>query len=184
MPIARRILGSVVLVTGMALAASAAAAPLAFGPHDVRSAFYVSKSENDNQVHYAVRADASCHPVGARPVFAYWRRLKQGARVDAALEGLGTRFYGASDTQTVSHTEGGGRVRMFVKALKQVPVDITLTRRADGKCEARATTTIAHAPARLDHAHLQLGRFGLTVRYVDVVGFRQSDGARVSERLK
>jgi Domain of unknown function (DUF4833) len=164
------------------LAAPAARALPSFGPYDVHSAFYVSKSENQNQVHYAVQLDSGCHPVGTRPVFAYWRRLRQGARVDAPLEGLGTRYYGASDVQQVTRTAEGGKVRMHVKALDRLPVDITVVKR-EGRCVATATTTIAKGAARLDHAHLQLGRLGLMVRYVDVFGTRLSDGAAVKERL-
>jgi Domain of unknown function (DUF4833) len=153
-----------------------------FSPYDVHSAFYVSKSENENQVHYAVQLDSGCHPVGTRPVFAYWRRMRQGVRVDAPLEGLGARYYGASDVQQVTRSAEGGRVRMHVKALDRLPVDITVVKR-DGRCVATATTTIAKGAARLDHAHLQLGRLGLMVRYVDVFGTRLSDGAAVKERL-
>jgi Domain of unknown function (DUF4833) len=170
------------LVALACLVAPMARALPSFGPHDVHSAFYVSKSENQNQVHYAVQLDSGCHPVGNRPVFAYWRRLKQGMRVDAPLEGLGTRYYGASDVQQVTRTAEGGRVRMHVKALDRLPVDITVVKR-DGRCVATATTTISKGAARLDHAHLQLGRLGLMVRYVDVFGTRLSDGAAVKERL-
>lgn len=170
-----------------ALALMSARAPVAqalptFGPHDVESAFYVSKSENHNQVHYAVRLDAACHPDGARPVFGYWRRIRQGVRVDGPLDGLGTRYYGASDVQQVARTPEGGTVRMHVKALARLPIVITIVKR-EGRCVARATTTIAKGDALLHHAHLQLGRFGLTVRYIDLFGTRLSDGSAVKERI-
>lgn len=154
-----------------------------FGPHDVRSVFYVSKSENDNQVHYALRLDAACRPVGERPVFAYWRRMKGSARVDAPLVSPGTHVYGASDNQAVQRTAEGGRVQMFVKALDRVRIDVTVTKLPTGECQALATTTLHGSKVRLSHAFLQLGAWGLRVKYVDVFGARTSDGKQVSQRF-
>lgn len=159
-----------------------AAGRVAFGPHDVRSVFYVAKSQNQNQVHYGVHLDGACRPVGKRPVFAYWRRLRDGRRVDGPLEGAGLRVYGASDDQTVTTSKEGGRVSMYVKALKQVRIDIATKKGAEG-CEATATTTIQGQPAKLSHAYLQLGLLALRVKYVDVVGHRLADGKRVSQRF-
>jgi hypothetical protein len=153
-----------------------------FGPHDVHSAFFVSKSENQNQVHYGVRLDAQCRPQ-SKPVFGYWRRLRNGQRVDAPLTGPGRHLYGASDEQQVTATEYGGIVRMFVKAAKQVRITIRVEK-TEGGCKATATTNIKGAPAKLDHAFLQLSRFGLSVKYVELVGTRLSDGAEVKEQIR
>ncbi len=160
-----------------------AEASVRFGPNDVRSVFHVAKSENQNQVHYGLRLDASCRPVGKRPVFAYWSRYRATGRVDAPLEGLGTRFYGASDEQKVRVGSTGGQVQMYVKALERVRVDITIERTANG-CAASATTTIQGERASLTRAYLQLGRFGLSVKYVDLLGTRVRDRARVVQRLE
>jgi hypothetical protein len=154
-----------------------------FGPNDVHSVFHVAKSENQNQVHYGLRLDASCRPLGKRPVFAYWKRHRTTGQVDAPLEGLGRRFYGASDEQKVQVGTTGGRVQMHVKALDRVLVDIAITKTANG-CMALPTTTINGERAHLSRAYLQLGRFGMTVKYVDVMGTRPRDGARVVQRLE
>jgi len=154
-----------------------------FGPHDLRSTFHVAKSENQNQVHYALRLDAECRPVGQRPVFAYWQRLKSGKRVDGELDGLGTTVYGASDEQKVTKTQSGSNVEIYVKALKKVRITIEVKKSAQG-CQAVAYTTILGQRARLSHAFLQLGVFGVLPKYVDVVGYRVSDGARLAERHK
>ena len=161
----------------------AAAGTMSFGPHDVRSVFHVAKSENQNQVHYAIRLDASCRPVGKQPVFGYWRRLKRGARVDEPLVSPGTRVYGASDQQQVETFASGGRVRMFVKALQRVRIDIRVEKTPSG-CKATPTTTLKGEVARLSHAYLQLGTFALRVKYVDVFGQRVSDGRKVTERFE
>jgi hypothetical protein len=154
-----------------------------FGPHDVHSVFHVAKSENQNQVHYGLRLDAACRPLGKRPVFAYWKRHRSTGQVDAPLEGLGRRFYGASDEQKVHVGTTGGRVQMHVKALDRVLVDIAIQQTASG-CVAVPTTLINGERANLWRAYLQLGRFGMTVKYVDVMGTRPHDGARVVQRLE
>jgi hypothetical protein len=155
---------------------------VAFGPYDVHSVFHVAKSENQNQVHYGLRLDAACRPVGAQPVFAYWKRHRASGRVDAPLEGIGQRFYGASEKQSVQAGPMGGRVRMHVKALDRVIVDIAIQKTASG-CVAVPTTLINGERANLSRAYLQLGRFGLSVKYVDVVGTRTRDGMRIAQRM-
>ena len=163
-------------------AAADAGDSVTFGPYDVHSAFYVSKSENQNQVHYGVRVDAACRPQ-KKPVFGYWRRLRKGQRVDEPLVGAGRHVYGPSDEQQVTAGERGGAVRMFVKAAKQVPISIQIEKTESG-CKATTTTNIKGAPARLSYAFLQLTRFGLGVKYVELVGTRLSDGAEVKEQIR
>src|SRR5690348_6852763 len=51
----------------------------------VSSVFYLAKSENKNQVHYAVRVDDRCRPVGAAPVYGYWRDLEVGPSATSRL---------------------------------------------------------------------------------------------------
>jgi hypothetical protein len=155
---------------------------LRFGPYDLHSTFHVAKSQNQNQVHYAVRLDAQCKPSGKRPVFAYWQRLRSGKRVDGELDGIGTTVYGASDEQkVVNKPSGASSVEMYVKALKKVRISIEIEKSPQG-CKAVPYTTIQGQRARLSHAFLQLGALGLLPKYVDVVGFRVSDGKRIAER--
>lgn len=152
-----------------------------FGAHDVHSVFHVAKSENRNQVHYGIRLDASCRPLGERPVFAYWRRLRSGNVVLGPLDRWGNMFYGPSDEQTVSVGKGSSSVSLYIKALKRVRIRVAIEK-AERGCRAAAFTTIADVPAKLSHAYIQLGLIKLSVRYVDVVGFRVPGGARVAER--
>lgn len=161
---------------------TSAADTVAFGPFDLRTMFYVSKSENQNQVHYAMRVDRECRPSGKAPVFAYWRRLRKGQRFDEPLLPPGTRLYGASDEQKVTVGKAGGTVNMYVKALKRLPIDIVVEKNAAG-CKATSTVKLKGEAARLSYAFLQLGRLGITVKYVDVVGYRVRDGARVVQQF-
>lgn len=163
--------------------AGSAADGVTFGPYDVHSVFHVEKSENQNQVHYGLRLDANCRPLGKSPVFAYWKRLKKGVRVDEPLVGAGVRVYGASDSQTVLISATGGHVEMYVKALKRLSVDIRVQKAKEG-CQATPTVMLHGERAKLDHAFLQLGRFGLTVKYVDVVGIKEKGGQSVTEQFR
>jgi hypothetical protein len=169
------------LVTGLGVTASAAAG-VSFGKHDLRSVFYVAKSENQNQVHYGLRLDAECRPHKKAPVFAYWRRYRETGRVDAVLEGPGVRVYGASDEQKVQAGTTGGTVDMYVKALPRVRIHVKVEKTADG-CKATPLVTLQKQRAKLSHAFLQLGRWGLMVKYVEVVGTREADGKRISEKF-
>jgi hypothetical protein len=91
--------------------------------------------------------------------------------------------YGASDEQKVVKTAKGSSVELYVKALKKVRIVIEVQKAAQG-CQATAYTTILGERARLSHAFLQLGMLGVLPKYVDVVGFRLSDGKRIAERHK
>ena len=157
---------------------------VAFGPHDVHSVFYVAKSENQNQIHYALRLDAACRPIGKRPVFAYWRRLDEESAsiVDAPLTGLGRNYYGASDDQVVELGPSGGRVQMYVKAIKKVRIEIGIEK-PDTDCQTTTVTTLRGVRARLSHAFVQLGGFGVRVRWVELVGY-DANGKRITERIK
>ncbi|HEY6878345.1 MAG TPA: DUF4833 domain-containing protein, partial [Polyangiales bacterium] len=169
---------SLLLLFSLARPHVSSADAVSFGPHDVRSIFYVAKSENQNQVHYAMRVDANCKPSAKAPVFAYWRRLRKGVRYDEPLLPPGTRLYGASDEQDVVANKTGSVVRMYVKALKRLPIDIQVEK-LNGTCKTTATVTLKGERARLSYAYLQLGRLGITVKYVDVVGYRVRDGVKV-----
>jgi hypothetical protein len=176
---------SMVAVSAMLIsfaARPARADGVVFGPNDVRSVFYVSKSENQNQVHYGLRVDDQCRPMTKEPVFAYWRRLKKGVRVDDPLVGPGRSVYGASEAQDVRRTANGWRVRIFVRAAKKVPIEVHVRKAADG-CRATAFAIIRGETARLSYAFLQLARFGLGVKYLELVGFRTRDGARVTQKI-
>lgn len=169
-------------IAALCITQSAGADELAFGPHDVRSVFYVAKSENENQVHYAIRLDPACRPLPNRPVWAYWKRVKEGRRWDAPLSRPAERVYGVDDDQRVHTSESGGVVQIAVRALDHLRIEIRV-RKTDQRCEAVASTTISGQRARLSHAFLKLRPPLPRPRYVEVIGFR-SDGRRVSQRYQ
>ena len=54
------------VLVGMA-ALPAVSAELAVGSRGTESTFFISRSENRNQVHYGVRVGEDCRPVGTSP---------------------------------------------------------------------------------------------------------------------
>lgn len=155
-------------------------APLRFGQFDVRSAFFIAKSENRNQVHFAVRLDSKCMPSGERPIVAYWRELERGPGKTSPLTALEGPAYGIA-SQEVASRQGTGVVRLALRALPSRPLVIETTPR-DGGCKAVASLRIMGVPAQLRRVFVQL-RWPFGVDHVVVSGVAEG-GRVVTERLK
>ena len=75
-----KVVGRAVLpAIGAVLVAHSTAAAAAADPSSI---FHIDRNKNRNQVHYGVRVDAGCRPVGAEPVYNYWLRLEEDPPVD------------------------------------------------------------------------------------------------------
>src|SRR5215472_4907849 len=74
--------------------------------------FSISKSENKNQVQYAIRVDDSCAPVGRAPVFAYWRMLERGPTQYEQLLPREEKAYGIASQVVATRSDSGGYVRL------------------------------------------------------------------------
>ncbi|AUX44217.1 hypothetical protein SOCE26_056810 [Sorangium cellulosum] len=164
----------------MLVAVAAWADSLRFGQSDVRSAFFIAKSENRNQVHYAVRLDSRCMPSGGSPVFPYWRELERGPNRVAPLAPLEERAYGVA-TQEVVSREGKGVVRLTLRALSSRPLVIETTR-SEGGCRAVASTRIAGVGAQLRSVFVQL-RWPLGVEHITLSGVAEG-GRAVTEKVR
>jgi hypothetical protein len=151
-------------------------AQLRFAPTDVPSVFYIGKSENKNQVHYALQLDERCAPRGAAPVFGYWRNLEKGPSDLSPLLGIEQPAYGIA-TQSVS----GNTVRVTLRALPERPIAITARKEAGG-CSAVASVRINGAEARLRDVWVKLA-WPLGVDHLLVTGWNQS-GQPVREMIK
>lgn len=118
---------------GLVAAAALVSEPAAGDPaHDVASAFYVSKSENRNQVHYAVRLDEQCAPAAAAPVLPYWRMLERDAHATEPLLQREVPAYGIAEQSVVSRGERGGVVRVVLRALPSRPLLVSGRALSDG----------------------------------------------------
>src|ERR1700722_3637008 len=89
----------------------------AAAPHDAAALFFVSKSENRNQVAYEVRLDESCRLVGDAPVFAYWRMLELGPTRTEPLLPIEAPAYGIARQEVLERGSLGGAVRIALRAL-------------------------------------------------------------------
>jgi Domain of unknown function (DUF4833) len=152
-----------------------------FGPGDVRSVFFVAKSQNRNQVHYGVRLDRECNPVSSRPVFAYWRMFENQGESEPLL-GTEGPAYGLDDAQEIVNLPDSSRVRIRLRAFPDRPLVVAITRRG-GQCEAEASTTIAGTNARLDSMYVKL-RWPFGIDYVLLRGSRNVDRRWIQERIQ
>ncbi|WP_347402680.1 DUF4833 domain-containing protein [Corallococcus macrosporus] len=168
-------LAAVALTTVATLAS--AAEPSSPAP----SAFFLTRSENRNQVHYALRLDETCRPVGARPVQVYWRMLERGASEVEELLGVEQPVYGLEDPQQVEATPEGWRVRVRLRAFPSRPVEIT-TARVDGKCQVHAWTKLGSSVSRLEHVFVKTSwPFSVDFVRLDGVG---PDGQPVHDLIR
>jgi len=168
-----------------ALALSAVLAPavdaVQFGPNDVRSVFHIEKSENRNQVHYGIRLDASCVPLGDAPVFVYWRALQRDPRATSDLSTFERRAYGIASQRVIGRRSESGAVMISLRATPTRAIMVR-SRRGPGGCVADARAHIGGTSAVLDVIYVDVGTFG--VRYVELRGLRANDRRRVQERLE
>lgn len=158
-----------------------ASVPVMLPVAPVQSIFFIAKSENKNQVHYAVQVDADCRPIGAHPVYGYWRDLEVGPRAVSKLLDHEQRAYGLSEPRYVRAGATGGQIRVALRALPERPLIIE-TFRSGKRCAARTRIVIAGQPALLESIYVDLG-FLFSVNYILVRGVRVADGAAVSEKI-
>jgi len=148
---------------------------------DVRSVFFIAKSENANQVHYGVRLDEACAPVAPSPVFAYWRMLERGPLATEPLLSREIRAYGFAEQRVVARDEHGGRARVTLNALPSRPIFIDSSGSA-GSCVAGATTSIDGVQAALTSVFAQL-RWPFGVDYLMLRGHALAGGRALQEKL-
>lgn len=147
----------------------------------VQSVFHIEKSENKNQVHYAVQVDPSCRPTGKRPVYGFWRDLEVGPRAVSNLLSHEQPAYGLSEPRFVHANETGGEVRISLRGFPDRPLTVETFKIGKG-CGARAITTIKGEPAMLTSIYVEIG-FLFSVEYAIVRGLRLSDGLPVQEKV-
>jgi len=152
-----------------------------FGPADARSVFFIAKSQNRNQVHYGVRLNRDCNPVGSRPVFAYWRMFENQGALEPLL-GTEAPAYGLDDAQEIVNTSDSSHIRVRLRAFRDRPLLVTITSKGV-QCVAEASTTIAGVNAKLDSMYVRL-KWPFGVDYVLLRGSRSADGHWVEERIQ
>lgn len=175
----RPILRAGLLLTVMLVASTLASFAAASGK-TAPVFFVITKSQNENQVHYAMHLDAECRPVGDGPVFAYWHMIERGPTVYEQLLAREQGVYGIS-RQTRRDAPEGPEVVVTIAALPKRPLVVRPTKGADGKCRIAAYTTLAGVErATIQQVHAVLAwPFG--VRYLQLLG-RAPDGRAIEEK--
>ncbi|WNG36982.1 DUF4833 domain-containing protein [Archangium violaceum] len=172
---------SSVLGLALALLSPAAHASSATPARSTQSVFFIAKSENRNQVHYGIRVDEDCRPLGPKPVHGYWRMLEKGETEMAPLLGIEAPAYGLVDAQQVEHTPEGWRVRVQLQAFSERTIEIDVLRE-NGRCVTRAWTTVGGVTSQLDHVYVRLAwPFG--IERILLIGV-DPDGRTVQEVIR
>jgi hypothetical protein len=116
------------------------------------SVFYISKSDNQNQVHYGIHLNADCSPKGNNPVYPYWK-LANGKTEDL-LDLEKPAFDLAS--QSVS----GNVVTLEINGLKNSGIDrpiiLKTSRSNNNQCQTQAFIKINQTLRKLSHIHVNL----------------------------
>ena len=149
------------------------ASAVAQSTHDA-SLFSVTKSENRNEVIYAIHLDARCAPFGDAPVHAFWRMNERGGTIEPLL-GREEPAYGIGAQRVLARDAEGGAVDVTLRALPSRHV-VVRTRRHDATCETTSTLAIAGAQATLTNIDVRLKFLG--VDYVVVSGLTGSGVVR------
>jgi hypothetical protein len=138
--------------------------------------FSISKSENKNQVEYAIRVDDRCQPLAVAPVFAYWRMREKGPGVTEPLLAHELDAYGIA-SQVTTHTPDGVVVQLVLRAVRGRPIAIGVSRSASGACQALSTVAISGSPAHLYDVYAKL-KWPFGVEYLLLQGW-SLDGTRI-----
>jgi|GEM_PF-1509407 len=168
-------------LAGVAAVCPAGAYERLLRPASPASLFFIAKSENRNQVHYGIHLGTNCSPLGAKPVYGYWRMVERGGAVEPLLS-VEQGAYGVEDEQKVETTADGFRVRVRMRGLPSRPVDVSIIKAGD-RCIARPEAIIAGAPAQLSSIYLKL-RWPFGVDHLLVQGARLSDGQWLEETVR
>jgi len=158
------------------------ALPARAGSRELPSAFFISKSENRNEVHFAVSIDERCVPVGAAPVRPYWLDREKGVGVTSPLLPREEPAYGIASQTVVSREATRGTIRLSLRALPQRSLEILTARAVDGTCQAWTHTAIAGERAQLFNVHATLKFLG--IESILLTGWATSDKRVIRETIK
>lgn len=150
-----------------------------FGPDDIRSVFAIAKNTNRNEVHYGIHLDASCMPVGDKPVHAYWRQFERGPDAIEDLNVLDRTVYSIREQRVVTRTADESKVVMSLKATPDRGIAI-IVRKRDGKCVSETIAKINGTASLLDRVFVHIGL--VSVDWLELRG--RLNGQPVVEHVK
>lgn len=120
--------------------------------NNLNSIFFVSKSDNGNQVHYGVQVNPDCSFRTTRPVYPYWKlengRLEGLLRVEVPAFGIARQSI--SGNQVVMEING------FRRRGLSKPITIQSSRQGNQNCQILAFANINGENIQLTRVHLDL----------------------------
>ena len=146
------------------------------------SLFTISKSENKNQVQYALRVDNQCSPAPTQPIYAYWRMNEWGPGRTAPLLDRELPAYGAKAQKVLEKESAAGRVWLALRAMPSRPILVETTLTPGGACKVLSTTTVDGTPAHLYNVHVKL-KWPFGVDYLLLQGWSLDGRRLVSEKI-
>ncbi len=161
----------------------ALAGEVQFGPSDIPTVFFISKSDDGNRVDYGMRLNADCAADNNDTVFPYWREFEPPPVHTKPLGVFAHLGYGISDQRRRNVGKPDAVYQVRLKQFSQRPIFITTTRNANGHCQALARVQIGAVPfAQLDSIFVKLSG-PLTVDYIVVKGRSLATGQLLEERV-
>jgi hypothetical protein len=154
-----------------------------FSPHDVKTVFFFTTSDNKTHIDYGLRLNPDCTASEKEPLFPYWRDYDSDPP-GVNTNGLKFYEYAAYGVASQELKQTGKSTDLKVK-LKAFPreIAIAIEPSPDGKCAATPRTTVAgEKNVMLISVYIRL-KSGWVVDYVDVKG-RTPDGRNLAERIK
>jgi hypothetical protein len=145
--------------------------------------FTIAKSQNKNQVQYAVGVDAHCAPASASPVLAYWLMLEASPTHTEPLLPREISGYGMASQSVTERGAEGGTVVVRLRAMPDRPIRVETWRGTDGACHALSTVTIAGEPAHLFNVYAHI-RWLIDVDYLLLRGWSLDGSREVRERAE
>lgn len=167
----RAFLGLLTVSTTLALAPGEA---LAAGDLTYDELFFIQRSKNANEVHYAARVTRAGRLDGHDPVVGYWiNKAEDGSRQGLSFFQRMAYGYDVEDG-------GDGTYRMTLKAFPDRPLRIV---KARGHWRLR--TTIGGKPAYMTKLYVATDESGMIpkVLYVDAFGEEVAGGAPIHEHI-
>lgn len=163
---------------------ASAAGGVPFGPSDIPTVFFISKSDDRNRVDYGMRLTAACAPVSDDAVFPYWREFEGAPPVRTFLLGAFAHLgYGISEQRLVRGGKPDAAYLVRLKQFRQRPVWITTSRDGGGRCRARARVAIGAVKlAELSSIYVKLSG-PLSVDYIVVKGRDPATGKEIEEKI-
>lgn len=139
--------------------------------------FHIKRNKNRNEVHYAVRYDEkACKPIGAEPVYGYWRVLEQGPDVYEPIGRFERIAYGIESQQIK-----GSDLIIQLKAFPDRAIRIVFDAAMGCKITPLLPINGQEAILKFISVFAEEGLIKPTVKYVDINGVKA--GTNVTERI-